>query len=116
MERISFSLNQGIELLYDVLNRKVSLSDNIACTIRDVIVSVNAGGIPLTRTSYSLDLVTTVIGTEVIRAENLTNSTIYPSSGILISYTQSGSNIIINHITGLQADSSYRIRVITWQS
>lgn len=114
IEKLSSSINIGMELIYDALNKKLTLIDNIASTVRDVVITSNVSGVPLTTTQFSLDLTTQVMGVQVIRAENLTNSSIYPSSGVFITYSQSGNNIIINHITGLQANNQYRLKVIAW--
>jgi len=34
IEPLSFSINNGIEVLYQTLNKAVSLKDNVACTVK----------------------------------------------------------------------------------
>jgi hypothetical protein len=57
-----------------------------------------------------------VTGLTVIMANNITNSTTYPTGMPFISYTVSGKTVIFNNITGLQANNKYTLRVIAFQS
>jgi len=114
IDKLSASLNVGIESLYDALNGKLSLSDNLYCNVVDIDVIVDSNGIPKNTTSYPITLKTKPIGLQVIDARNLTNTTTYPSGAIFISFTAENTRIIINHITGLQANQTYRLKIITW--
>lgn len=114
VEKLSVSINYGLEVLYDVLNKKVSLSDNIYCTVKDVELSVDSLGVPKTTSAFSLDINAKIIGVMCISANNLTNTTIYPSSGVFVNFTQNNTNIIIDHVTGLQADSNYRLKLVAF--
>lgn len=116
IDRLSSSLNIGIEVLYDALNRRLTIKDNVAATVKDVNVTVNSNGLPNATTSFALDISNQVLGLEVIKADNLTNPTTYPTSGIIINYTQNGTNVLINHVTGLQSGQTYRLRIIAWGS
>lgn len=112
IQQISIPLNYGIEVLYNLLNGKLTFKDNIASTIKELDVQVDSSGKPLTTTTIKKTSSDKIEGIIVVRAQNLTNSTTYPTTGIFISYTETTDSIIINNITGLQANNFYRINVI----
>lgn len=113
VESLSGSLNIGIESLYEALNKKLTFKDNFLGTVKEVILEVDSNGKPKSTTGFNLDGITaTIEGLIVVRAENLTNSTTYPTGGIFLTYTQSSNNVIINHSTGLQANNKYKIKVM----
>lgn len=110
VEQLAASLNYGIEVLYDALNKKITLRDNIACSVRDITLAVNSSGIPKTKTTMSLDSNTTVIGTQVIFAEG--NSAV--TSTPFIYYTQNGALLQIQRVTGLPADINFNLRIVAY--
>jgi len=114
IETLSNNLNNGIEVLYDALNKKISLRDNIQCDVKDIEVTVSSTGIPKIATSFLLTNITKAEGLSVIRAMNLDNSSGFPTNGVFITFTQSTNNIIINHITGLVSDNRYSLRVVAF--
>jgi len=114
VEQFGSSLNYGIEVLYQALNKEITLRDNIKCTVRDITVTVNASGIPTTPISFKLDTMGKVEGVIVISAQNLVNSTTYPISGILITGQQVNSLFQVSHITGLQANQPYTLRAVAF--
>lgn len=116
VQQLSDSLNTGIETLYFLGNKKISLRDNILCSVKDVEFIVNSSGTPTSSINVGFDVTGKVEGVEVIRADNLTNSTIYPTNAPFISFQQTTTSIIINNITGLAAGYKWRVRVIIWQS
>lgn len=114
IDKLSGVLNIGIELLYQALNKELTLRDNLKCTVRDVQVTVDANGIPKQTTSFILDTMGKVDSVIIGKADNLTNSNTYPSSGIMVNWTQNNNSVTINHITGLQANNIYQLRVIAF--
>jgi len=113
VDTLASSINIGIELLYTSLNKQISLRDNIQCDVKDVTITVNSSGVPISDISFNVT-VSTVEGLVVISATNNTLASTFPSSGIFISFTKTGSAIKINHITGLQTDNSYTLRIIVF--
>lgn len=114
IDTLSVSLNNGIEVLYNALNNQLTIRDNLKATVRDVLVTVNATGIPIQGGTFTLDFDGNVDGVIVISAINQVNSSIYPTSGVFISGVQSNKSFIINNITGLQAGQSYSLRVVAF--
>lgn len=116
VERLSSSINIAIETLNDALNRKLTITDNIASTVAKVIVMVDATGKPVTKTQFKLSLDTPILGLEVINAENLTNTTGYPTAGVFISYSQSSKNVVISNVAGLIPNNEYQLTVLAWHN
>ena len=123
MEKLGFLLNASIELLYTTLDRRVDLANNILCDVINLTVSVDSNGIPVGNSTFTINNpnMLSLQGLTVIRAVNLTNSTVYPSSGIFISFKNINNTaasatitVSVNHITGLQAGNQYQLTLIAW--
>jgi len=112
IRQLSVSLNYGIEVLYQLLNGKLTIKDNLSSTLKELNVQVDSTGKPLTSSTIKKSSTDRIEGLIVVRAENLTNSNTYPTSGIFISYTETNENIVINNIKGLTANDLWKINVI----
>jgi hypothetical protein len=117
VETLSVSLNNGIQVLYDSLNHRTSLRDNIACTIKDIEVEVNTFGIPKDTLIIKTELTTKVEGCQIIYALNKTvaGNYVQTSGGPFISYEAIQNGISVNHIAGLVANNKYLLRVVIYQ-
>lgn len=113
IERLSFIFNDAIGQLYEAVNGKLSLDNNILSSVKDVTFQVNADGLPTSRTTFNLD------GSKVLSVKqcfvgqiiNQTVSTIYPASGVSLSWTQEAGEVVINHVTGLRPGYSWTLRI-----
>lgn len=114
VDRMALSINNGFDPLYFALNKRLTLSDNMLATVKDVEVKVDSNGTPLITTSFKLDADYQVAGCQVILAQNLVNSNVYPTGQPFISFTQNGSNVFINNITNLQANTRYLVRIVAY--
>lgn len=114
IEQLGRSVNDAFNQVYSTLNGRVDLLNNISCTVRTVDVTVDASGIPINQTTISLNSTQQVIGCQVIQALNQTNSNIYPSGAPFISFTQIDQALLLNHITGLQANNRYTLRIVAF--
>jgi hypothetical protein len=114
VEQLASPINDSFNELYFSVNGRLGLRENIFCSVKDLDIITNAAGIPTTSTSFRLDKEFSVIGCQVIRAENQSNSAVYPTGQPFLSYIQNGSSIIINHISNLQAGQRYTIRVVAY--
>lgn len=112
IQQLSTSLNYGIEVLYQLLNGKLTIKDNLASTVKELDVQLTSAGKPTTNISIKKTTSERIEGLMVVRVQNLSNSSTYPTSGVTISYTETVDSIIINHITGLAANDQWRINVI----
>lgn len=115
VDQLASSLNIAIDSLNGAVNKNISLTDNIAGTLKDINVTVDANGLPTSATQFSLTVANQkIIGTQVIYAQNTANSAIYPTGGIFISFTQTTTGILINNITGLPSGQPFLIRVMAY--
>lgn len=114
VDQLGVSLNIGLENLYSAVNKNLTLKDNIKCTVRDLSITVDTNGNPTSSTQFSLDISGQIVGTQVIYAINTTNSAVYPTGGIFISFTQTTTGVLINNITGLPANQAFTIRVVAY--
>lgn len=110
MEKLAGALNPFMEDVYRQLNGNLN-TDNLTRQIGNVDVRMNAAGVVVNSPQIKLRLKARVSGIQVISAQNLTNSTTYPTTAPFISYTISGDLVTIKNITGLQASSEYRLVV-----
>lgn len=114
IEKLAGPINDAFSELYFVLNNRVSLSENIACTVATVEVIVNSSGVPINTTRFNLSNAQPVIGCDVKRAQNQTNTAVYPTGAPFISYTQFNNTIQIDHVTGLQANQRYLLKIVAY--
>lgn len=114
IDTLSVSLNNGIEVLYQALNNQITLRENIKSTVKDIILSVDANGVPTQQAAFTLDVTGNIDLIMVGLAVNQTNSSAFPTSGVFLSWSQNTNTIIINHVTGLQANQQYLLRVVAF--
>lgn len=114
IEQLGGSVNDAFNELYFTMNGRVDLTNNLYCTVRLVDVIVDSNGTPTNRTTFSLNNTQPVIGCQVIMAINQTNSAVYPTGSPFLSYTQLDQVLLINNITGLQANQRYTLRIVAY--
>ena len=108
-ERIGNVYNYFAEQVTNTINGRLDF-ENLDRNLVQLNVIVDANGLPVTQTRFSSNI--GVTGTNIVRADNLTNSTSYPSSAPFITYTASGDGFYtVNHITGLVPNNRYRLVV-----
>lgn len=114
VDQLSFTINNGFESLFNALNNNISIRDNLLAAVKDVSVTVDSAGNPAGTTSFGISNANPIDGTMVIRATNKSSTTVYPTSGIFVSYTQSGNSITITNVTGLPANIPFIIRIVAF--
>jgi hypothetical protein len=115
IDTLAASLNIGLESIYDALNRKLSLSDNILCDVKDLQLTVDSDGIPTSTKTFQLSSnITALKGITVIKANNLTDTRLFPTGGVWVDFTIKTQGVEITHVTGLQAGDLYQLRIIAW--
>lgn len=113
VDKLAGVLNINQQVLFDVLNKKVSIRDNIDCAVKDFTVQVGSDGIPISSTILPLeDKTRGLVGLEVIRATNLTNSAVYPTGGVFVTWQQVQTGVQILHVTGLPTGNQFSLRII----
>lgn len=114
VETLADPINDSFNEIYYTLNGRVDLVNNLYCSVRVVDVIADANGIPVNRTTFSLNNTQPVIGCIVLQAINQTNTASYPTGAPFISFTQLDQAILINHITGLQPNQRYTLRIVAF--
>jgi len=116
IETLSFSLNNGIEVLYQALNRALTLQDNIACTVKELTVEVDSNGAPKAKTSFTLNTSNKLLGVIVLNAINTKNPSVLPTAGVFISFYQEGKTVTINNIKGLPENQTFAITTVSFEA
>lgn len=116
IETLSFSINGGIETLYQTFNKAISLKDNVACTVKEIDVEVKADGSPKNKLSFPLDTGNRILGITVLNAINTKNPLILPTSGLFVSFTQENKTIVINYIKGLPENQLFTLTLVAFDS
>jgi len=114
VNKLAATINQGLEVVYSVLNNNISISDNMAATVKEIQVRVDAAGNPIGTTGFPLTFKGNAKGILVLRAENLSDTSTYPTSQPFCSFTQAGPTLFISHISGLQANQNYRLTLVAF--
>lgn len=107
--------NPMIDALDQILNGNIDF-ENLNQVVFQIDVIVDATGKPSIGNKVNLGTnKSQPVGMDVIRAQNLTSSTVYPLSHPFISYTPVGNGLInFNNISGLQANNKYRLTVVAY--
>lgn len=108
IEQLSYTVNNAFDGIFSALNNNISLRDNILSVVKDLTLTVNANGIPLSTAAFSIGTNTKPIdGLIIIKATSINNNTIVPTSGVFATYSQNGSTVTLTNITGLPANSLF---------
>lgn len=109
IDRLSIILNFFMEDVVNTLNGNVDF-ENLNREIKTLDITVDANGTPIRNQQFTSTL--NLAGTKVIRADNLTNAAVRPTSCPFLTYTTNGAGTFtIQNITGLQSNNRYRLIV-----
>lgn len=114
VEQMAGPINDSFSEVYFAMNGRLSLTENLYCSVKVIDITVDANGIPVNQSTFTVDKPTPVIGITVIQAINQSNSSVFPTGQPFISFTPISTGILINHVTGLQANQRYTLRLIAW--
>jgi hypothetical protein len=117
---LSPAINDGFSDIQLALNNRLTFADNFNCTTRVLDITVNAYGVPTDNLTITLDRVsgsssvnTKAYGAQILRAVNLTNTTVYPTATPFISFSQNGANVLkIDHVAGIPAGNKFRLNLV----
>lgn len=113
IKKLGITINSSFEEIYSALNNRLTIRENLNATIAEFKVAVDISGKPKNNTSFKLtNNQQTVEGLFVIDAFGTNDDTVYPNSGVFVSFVRSEQSIIIRNIKGLTPDLSYTIKVI----
>lgn len=103
--------NYFVEQVTNTINGQIGI-DNLTRELVTVEVTVDSNGNPILGGTFSAS--TGMIGHNVIRAENLTSSTVYPTSTPFLTYTATNTvqNLYkIQNVTGLPANNKFKLYI-----
>lgn len=116
VDKLSSTLNYGVEVLYDALNNGLTFQDNFLGTSTSVTLMTDATGAPQQTAQFTLNQANQVSGIIVLNAVNQANPTTYPTGAPFVFGTQSGTTYTINNVTGLQPNTSYTLTLFAVQN
>jgi hypothetical protein len=115
IEQLGGTVNDSFNSIYSALNKRLTLTDNIGATVKELVVTLDSNGIPQQLIRFTTDVPSTsVVQVTCGRARNITNPSTYPTAAPFVSFTQIGNTIVINHITGLAPNQQWRIVITAW--
>lgn len=112
VDKLSTSLNIGIEQLYQALNNRLTRADNFLCTEKDIVLITNADGTPKVNASFTITFPGKALSLSVEKIDNLTKPNALLLGGVSVLWQQTDKTIIINQVTGLIPGNQYRLHVI----
>ena len=97
----------------DIINGNVDF-DNLSQKLVQFDITVDSSGKPLKGADVNVGK-NNPQGMQVIRAQNITNTSTYPTAAPFINFVPKGNNIVtVSSINGLQANNIYRLTVIVY--
>lgn len=109
VERFAPIYDELLDELTSILNGNID-DENVNGETLSIGITVGADGKPLQTTKFVAE--TKLVGTRVINQVNSVSSVTYPTSGVSISWTASGTGTYtINHVTGITPFSKWNLTV-----
>lgn len=110
ISKLSRNLTPFMDSVYRVLDGGVDY-DNLNRKLIDIDVITDSAGLVFNAPQIKSTLRGRVKAVSVMNAVNLINPNIYPVSAPFISFSSNADIITILNVTGLQANSQYRLTV-----
>lgn len=109
VDKLAYSINTFTDEVINGLNKNLTIDENMNQFLKEITVTVNSSGVPTETTQLTNALAIPAKGMKVLRAENLTNTSSYPTNAPFISFSEEKKVITIKHVTGLQASNKYKL-------
>lgn len=106
IDKLAFIQNTFNEQVYQAFNKSIN-NDNLSREFVTITVE-NGGGNLKMPTQFKIGL-SKIIGMNTIRAENLTNLAVYPTSIPFLTWTLNGNIITVKNVSGIQDNNKYRL-------
>lgn len=110
ISKIGLVYNNFADEVYSILNGRVDF-DNLSRKLVDVLIVIDSTGKLINPPQIKLDLANRVRGTNVVRAINQVNPTIYPTNAPFVSFDATSTILTITNVTGLQNGSQYLLTI-----
>jgi hypothetical protein len=113
VEKLASSINSFAEELNFALDRRLTVDDNLNMSYKEIDVTLSSSGQPVNKTQFRSGITGRCRAISVERVENIDNPATYPSAAPFVSFIDNSGLITINHITGLQSGSRWRLTLLT---
>lgn len=111
-DKLASTLNPFAEQVITALNGRLNITDNINQVYKELTIDLNSDGTPKVQTAFKSDLIGRCKGIDIQYLENVTNVNTYPTAAPFITWVDNNSIIIIKHVTGLQANNKWKMRLL----
>jgi hypothetical protein len=114
---LAVPINAGIETMYSALSNRLTPWDNFQCVYKTLEVVVNSSGLPLSPTTFqvNVDGASKIIGITVLKAENLSSTSVFPNAQPFITWDQSIQSVVnVKHVAGLPANNKFLLTFIAY--
>ncbi len=111
-EKLAYSINPFAEDVVTALDGRLSISENLNQSYKEVTVQVDSSGIPIQTTLVKSEITGRVKGMNIEFIENQTNINVFPTAAPFITWTETSGIITIRHITGLQTGNKWKLRLL----
>lgn len=113
LDQLGETINPFMQQVQELSDGRVDFPNRVE-VLRTIEITVDSNGNPVLNNRINAEK-TGVRGISVIRAINLTNNTVFPTSHPFVSFTPVGGDIIqINNITGLPANQRFRLTLVIY--
>ena len=111
VDQLGETLNPFMQEVYELSENRIDFENRVE-VLKSIEITVDANGKPTLNDKVNTGK-SSINGTHVIRAINLTNTSIYPTTAPFISFTPLGSGLVrIDHISGLPANSKFSLNIV----
>jgi hypothetical protein len=107
IDKLAYSLNPFLEQISEAFNKNIN-NDNLAREFVTITVENSTGNLKIP-VQVKTSLRSRVVGLNVIRVENLTNSSIYPTNNPFVAWTINNNILTVQKVTGIQDNNKYRL-------
>lgn len=114
IEGLGRSINPFYDQVSNILNKGVTVGDNLPFEYKSIDVEVDASGIPKFNLSLLSSLRSSVKGYLVIQAFDITGGNNYPTATPFLTFNINSTTqaIDIQHISGLPANVKFRLTLL----
>lgn len=105
------TVNSFMETIYQTLNKNVTLSENVACFIKELVYKTPSTYPVMENIEFINQLKTKPIGVQLLQAVD--RQTYQPVlTAVYVPWVSNNDSIVISPIVGLAADKTYIIRLL----
>lgn len=111
-DKIGYSVNIFADDVSHALDKNLTIEDNLNMNKVDLLVLVDSAGKPTSSTQFKTQLNNACAGIQVIKAESVGRTTVYPTGTPFISFTEGNSIITVNNITNLPTGTQFKLKLL----